>query len=181
MEADWEVEVGGDAPIIDAHWPGFIDLRVAPARVSELEETRQLPGLAEALVRLNAMHSPFWTCKTDVFVPGPIDVDELDARGEDSSQLIACYVDLLQRGNHRWGSVSKAEAVCKEVCERLRAAVLPRCRADLIIRRANVEPGLSELGTTAYLTACGATENSALSRLSDCLSLLAGLLVPESQ
>ena len=27
MEADWEVEVGGGAPVIEAFWPGFVDLR----------------------------------------------------------------------------------------------------------------------------------------------------------
>ncbi len=30
MEADWEFEVGGDAPVIEAHWPGFVDLRQNP-------------------------------------------------------------------------------------------------------------------------------------------------------
>jgi hypothetical protein len=30
MEADWEFEVGGDAPVIDALWPGFVDLRLSP-------------------------------------------------------------------------------------------------------------------------------------------------------
>ena len=32
MEADWEVEIGGGAPVIDALWPGFVDLRAARAR-----------------------------------------------------------------------------------------------------------------------------------------------------
>jgi hypothetical protein len=31
LEADWEFEVGGDAPVIDALWPGFVDLRL-PSR-----------------------------------------------------------------------------------------------------------------------------------------------------
>ena len=26
MEADWELEIGGDAPVIEADWPGFVDL-----------------------------------------------------------------------------------------------------------------------------------------------------------
>jgi len=37
MEADWEFEVGPDtaglaAPVIDACWPGFVDLRHNPER-----------------------------------------------------------------------------------------------------------------------------------------------------
>ena len=30
MEADWEFEVGGDAPVIEALWAGFVDLRSQP-------------------------------------------------------------------------------------------------------------------------------------------------------
>jgi hypothetical protein len=68
MEADWEFEVEGEtaaaeapipeAPIIDACWPGFVDLRRNPERAWDLPEARQLPALAEALARLNAAASP---------------------------------------------------------------------------------------------------------------------------
>ena len=53
MEADWEVEVGGGAPVIEADWPGFVDLRGEPERVNEMEEVakvrsaRQIPEGAE--------------------------------------------------------------------------------------------------------------------------------------
>src|SRR4051812_38986462 len=53
MEADWEFEIGGDAPVIEANWKGFVDLCAHPERVSELTECGELPALAEALVRLN--------------------------------------------------------------------------------------------------------------------------------
>jgi hypothetical protein len=53
MEADWEFEVGPDAaglaaPVIDALWPGFVDLRRAPELAWHLPEAAQLPALAEA-------------------------------------------------------------------------------------------------------------------------------------
>ena len=38
MEADWEFEVGGDAPVIEACWEGFIDLRKTPERARQLPE-----------------------------------------------------------------------------------------------------------------------------------------------
>jgi hypothetical protein len=38
MEADWEFEVGGDAPVIEAPWPGFVDLRLHPERAWQLSE-----------------------------------------------------------------------------------------------------------------------------------------------
>ena len=179
MEADWEFEIGGDAPIIEAQWNGFVDLRVEPSRVAELAETRQLPGLADSLVRLNAMNSPLWTCKTDVFVPEQIDPDEMDATDKDASHFIACYVDLLPRSDQRWNSLSKAEHACAELCMRLRDIELRCCRVDLVVRGAHIESGANDLGATGYLTACGSTESDARSRLAECILKFAELIVPE--
>ena len=36
MEADWEVEIGGGAPVIDACWDGYVDLRFNPRMDSSL-------------------------------------------------------------------------------------------------------------------------------------------------
>ena len=111
MEADWEFEVGGDAPIIEAHWPGFVDLREHPHQARELTEARQLPGLADALARLNAPSSPVWTSKTDVFDPGSLDTDELDATREEAKHAIACYIDLLMRSDQQWSCPATGGAV----------------------------------------------------------------------
>ncbi len=179
MEADWEFEIGGDAPIIEAQWNGFVDLRIEPYRVAELAETRELPGLANALVRLNAMNSPVWTCKTDIFVPDKIDHDEMDATDKDASHFIACYIDLLPRSDERWDSLSKAEQACTELCVRLRDIKLRRCRVDLVVRRAHIGSDAIDLGVTSYLTACGSTESDARSRLAECILQFAQLIAAE--
>ena len=44
MEADWEIEVGGKAPVIEARWPGFVDLRLHPERASQFPEAAELPA-----------------------------------------------------------------------------------------------------------------------------------------
>jgi len=67
MEADWEVEVGPEAPVIDALWPGFVDLRSAPRQAHTFPEVAQLPPLAAVLARLNAPASPVWTSRCDVW------------------------------------------------------------------------------------------------------------------
>jgi hypothetical protein len=170
MEADWEFEIGGDSPVIEPLWSGFVDLRASPNRAGDLPEARQLPGLAEVLVRLNATNSPVWTCKTDVFMPDQIDPDELNAADAEASHAFACYVDLLARGDRQWDPI-KAEMACRELCVRLRDIPLRRCRVDLVIRRAQIGPDANDLGVTAYLTACGETESDAKSRLAECLSL----------
>ena len=179
MEVDWEFEIGGDARVIEAYWPGFVDLRVDPNRASELAEAQQLPGLANTLLRLNAKDSPVWTCKTDVFVPDAIDADELDAVGEEATHAIACYVDLLMRRDQQWNFPFKAEQSCTALCDRLRNIPLGRCRVDLVVRRVFIEPELKDLGATAYLTACGRLESEAKLRLAECLSAFAEAIMPE--
>jgi hypothetical protein len=177
MEADWEFEIGGDAPVIEPHWTGFVDLRAAPNRAGDLPEARQLPGLADALTRLNAANSPVWTSKTDVFMPDQIDPDELDAAEAEAVHAIACYVDLLARDDRQWNLV-KVEMACRELCARLRDVPLRRCRVDLVVRRVHIRPDANDLGVTAYFTACGETESDAKSRLAECLSLFSQSIVP---
>jgi hypothetical protein len=177
MEADWEFEIGCDAPVIEALWIGFVDLRADPRRALDLTEARQLPGLADALTRLNAMNSPVWTCKTDFFAPGQIDPDEFEAEGAEGNHAVACYIDLMMSNDQQWDIPFKAELACRELCTRLRDIPLRRCRVDLVVRRAQIESDLNHLGMTAYLTACGQTESDAKSRLADCLSLFSEVIV----
>ena len=177
MEADWEFEIGPNAPVIETSWSGFVDLRAHPERVSELSECRELHGLAEALIRLNAVSSLVWTSKTDVFRPQTIDPDEMDASVEDAAHTIACYIDLLRRNDQTWKLPLEAERDCKNLCEKLRADLLPNCRVDIVIRRAVVTDG-SDLAATVYFTACGSTLEHAQNRLAECLSAFAEVMVP---
>jgi len=177
MEADWEFDVGGEAPVIEVQWPGFVDLREDPRRAGELAEVRRLPCLADALARLNAANSPVWTSKTDVFNPGSPDADELDATFEQAQNALACYVDLLMRSEPRWSSPLEAEGYCRALCDRLRTIPLRCCRVDLVIRRAHIQPDINELAATAYLTACGGSEGLAKARLADCLAAFAATIV----
>jgi len=185
MEADWEFEAGGGAPVIDACWPGLVDLRRAPERARELPEAAQLPALAEALARLNAAASPVWTSKCD-FWPrleaGEFDPDELDAPSGCVAHAMGCYIDLLPRAGRQWLSAELAAAAGKRICGLLRAVPLRCCRADLVIRRAVVTPDSTgvELGITAYLTSCGASSAEASRSLETALALFADALCGHS-
>jgi hypothetical protein len=160
MEADWEFEVGGDAPVIEAHWAGFVDLSGHPERALDLPETTQFPALAEALARLNATDSPVWTSKCD-FWPyldaGEFDPDEMDAPPAFTAHAMGCFIDLLPKSDQQWALPEMAEKACKRICGLLNAVQLGCCRVDLVIRRAFTAPELLGLGVTAYLTACGET------------------------
>ena len=173
MEADWEMEVGGDAPVIDALWPGLLDLRIDSERVSELPEVAAMPALADALVALNAPASPVWTAKCDVWPVDAFDPDELDAPHEDGLQAIGCYIDLLPRRAAQWRGPEDAADWSKGVCDRMRTLRLSCCRVDLVVRGARLAPEKLDYGVTAYLTAAGAGPGAASDALGAALAALA--------
>jgi len=179
MEADWEFEVGGDAPVIEAHWPGLVDLRQSPERAGTLPEAAQVPALAQALASLNAPGSPVWTSKCDVLPelrPDEFDPGELDASPEDAAHAMACYIDLLPSGEQEWNRPDQAAAACKHMCILLRAVPLSCSRVDLVIRRACLTPDRADLGITAYFTACGPNTRQARATLQAALAAFAHVL-----
>jgi hypothetical protein len=190
LEADWEFEVGGDAPVIDACWPGFVDLRWAPElagnspnRVRTLQEVAQLPALATALERLNSQRSQVWTSKCDFWPalePGEFDSDELDAAAGCSAHAMGCYIDLLPKSDQQWPLPGMVAAACGHVCASLHGVPLRNCRVDLIVRRAIIAPDLMDHGITAYITACGSTAGTAKDALQDALHAFAHALCRDS-
>lgn len=101
MEADWEVEIGGGASVIEAHWPGFIDLRTHPERICEIAETKEFAPLAVFLLRLNSDQSPLWTSKCDVWRP--------------EQGGLAFYVDMLPRHGDVFADWKQAETFCRDL------------------------------------------------------------------
>lgn len=168
MEADWEVEIGGDAPVIDACWDGFVDLRQSPSEVFRFSEAQQLIVLAEVLKTLNAPNSPVWTSKCDVWQvgPGDFDIDELDADPSSADFALACYIDLLPSSDGQWSDPAQAVASCQRLCSGLKQVALGNCRTDLIVRQARITPETWSHGITAYFTACGPTIAQATGHLS---------------
>jgi hypothetical protein len=185
MEADWEVEIGPDAPIIDAHWAGWVDLRRDPALARQLPESSVLPGLADTLAKLNSLASTtgIWTAKCDVWPiedQDLIDPYELDALQSEVAYGWACYLDLvsddgqsLRRSIDSREDLAAAISWCKSLCNRLHSHPLRCCRIDLIVRKAAMEADVLKFGVTAYLTACGANSRDAKLQLSEALSRFA--------
>lgn len=179
MEADWEIEIGPGAPIIEACWPGFVDLRLAPARAAQLAEAAQFPALASALVLLNAPASSVWTSKCDLWPltsPAEFDPGELDAPPETALHALGCYIDLLSRGDQQWTFPLVAAESCKTWCAGIHAVPLRSCRADLIVRRALLAPEEWSHGVTAYLAACGPTPAQAQATLQRALEAFTGVI-----
>jgi hypothetical protein len=180
VQADWEFEIGGDAPVIDACWSGYVDLRRHPERIAALPEALLFPPLAEMLVRLNLDGSPVWTSKCDFFPSldaAQFDADEMDAAPEDALYAVACYIDLLPVITKDWREPKLAAAACKHVCGALDRAAMLNCRADLVVRTAVVAEQRESVGVTAYITACGATGEQARSTLAEALAVFADAVV----
>jgi hypothetical protein len=193
LEADWEFEVGGDAPVIDALWLGFVDLRWTAqsgydqaSRVRNLSETVQFPALGAALEKLNAENSPVWTSKCDFWPalqPEDFDGDELDAPIASTVHAVGCYIDLLLKGDQSDQQSTFPEKIasrCKKLCTSLHSVSLRCCRVDLIVRRAQMAPDLMDMGITAYFTACGATPAEAVRTLEASLAAFTGALCARS-
>jgi hypothetical protein len=163
MEADWEVEVGGGAPVIEALWPGFVDLRRNPERIGEIQEAAAFPALAGLLRSLNGAGSPVWTAKCDLWEP--------------EANELACYVDLLPVAGVVFAQWEQAEAFCRELAARLAPVPLPECRVDLVVRQA-IAGDTEGFGVTATLSATGEDQAGAAEVLTAVLVAFAGAVPP---
>jgi hypothetical protein len=183
MEADWEFEIGGGAPVIEAWWPGYVDLRQSPPNVVSIPEAAELPALADALVLLNSAGSPVWTSKCGFWTNGDaeqFDADEFDAPPGGTAHIHCCYIDLLPRDEEQWPSADAIAAACRSWIASLRAQTLGSCRADLVIRHAFTPPERTHLAVTAYLTGSGSTSDRALAALKAVLSLFPGVICSQT-
>jgi len=184
VEADWEFEIGGDAPVIEAWWTGYVDLRSNPAHIVAVPEAIEIPALGSALLQLNAPSSSIFTSKCGLWAsddPEQFDADEFNAPPGATAHTHGCYIDLLPRSDDQWPSPESLAAVCKSWTARLRDLPLRCCRADLIIRRAFTPPDRMHLAVTAYLTASGPTPAQAQAALNTALPPFAHVLCAQSQ
>jgi hypothetical protein len=170
MDIDWEVEIGGDAPVIEAQWPGLIDLRMHPERINEISELNSMPPLRDLLLALNSEKSPVWTSKCDVWEP--------------YANAGACYIDILPREPQLFTDWKELQRFCQELVRRLapKAEYVPLRSPDvscafipaddgaegtnisLVIRKA-VNNGEEGFGVTAYFAAEDSQAGSAKSAL----------------
>lgn len=174
MEADWEIEVGGGAPVIEALWPGFVDLRHHPELLAEIAEAAAFPPLAGLLRILNAAGSPLWTTKCDVWEPEPTGIagPNLAISNTLDEAALACYVDLLPRADQVFAQWQQAEAFCRECVARLAPLPLPDCRVELIVRQA-IAGSAEGFGITAYISGGGRDRAAATQALAAAMAAFA--------
>jgi hypothetical protein len=175
MEADWSVELGATDPVITVPWAAcgedepkcrFVDLRLYPHLVAEIEEAQGRTALRSALVLLNGVTSQLWTAKCDVWNRGPeggddpFDPYEMDAEPGETAFGAGSYIDLLPRDLEMSQCFDGQERWLRTVTERLRGVPARAARVELVLRRAVVD-GVPGYGMTWFVEGCGETAQRA--------------------
>jgi hypothetical protein len=191
MEADWSVALAADDPVITVPWGAcgndsgkcrFVDLRLHPHLLDEIEEVKERPRLRSALLLLNGGSSPFWTAKCDAWNQSTEGEDALFDRYEMDAELgetafgAGSYIDLLARDAAFFACFERQERWLRVVTERLRATPARAVRMELVLRPALVEAA-SGFAVTWFVEGCGATAHGAAQRWAHGLDLaLAGIM-----
>jgi hypothetical protein len=175
MEADWSVELAATDPVIAVPWAAsgddepncrFVDLRLYPHLVFEIEEAQGNLALRSALLLLNGVTSYLWTAKCDAWSSSPehgddpFDPFEMDAEPGETVFGAGSYIDLLPRDLEISKGFDGQERWLRAVTERLRGTPASAARVELVLRRALVDavPGY---GVTWFVEGCGATAQRA--------------------
>jgi hypothetical protein len=164
MEADWDVEIGPDAPSIEVPWEGFIDLRNDPcSAVLVISEAATHPPLRDALITMNSGESAILTSKCDAWwlKQEEIDVYEFDSRSENVQFGFASYIDVLLINQDRFQSFEFHEDLVRRITGELRATDLTDCRVDIVVRTATINCS-SGFGITIYAAGCATLPSLAL-------------------
>ncbi len=138
MEADWEIEVGAGSPVIQGHWPGFVDLRVHPERASQLPEATELPALARRF--------DFSTPPTHRYGPRNVTSSTIVEIAGDGSRRVGCaarvHFPRHRRIRRSFASKRAQMGPAGQRCCQLQAALraAPCDSAALLPRRSGCPP-----------------------------------------
>jgi hypothetical protein len=188
MEADWSVELAAEDPVITVPWAAsaedapkcrFLDLRLDPSLIEEIDEARSRPVLRAALRQLNDHASHLWTAKCDAWASsvedgaGPYDPYEMNAGPGEILHGAGSYVDLMPRNGGLLSSFDGQERWLRKLTERLRVIPRDAARADFVLRRAEVD-GVPGFAVTWFVEGCGATPQRAEQAWSDAFDCALG-------
>jgi len=192
MLAEWTAECSEDAPTLVVPWSApevgvqFVDLRNNPYDIAEIPEAERFPALGRALRALNAIRSPFFTAKCDVWAlpseerAGDLDTlrQELDLQEDEVHAGFASYIDLVWRERMVFASAHQYSTRLDRITRR--AAKLPHSEAFL---QCILRPAILDLGTplegyaiSVYVSALGHDAEMATARWSAALEDVVNLL-----
>lgn len=136
MQADFSVELGGDAPALEIPWRSagpqvsYYDLKNHPHLIQQIPEAVAYPELAAFLLRMNAAEFPMATAKCDVWLSNEVAPEE-EIFGD---RKFVSYVDLVFVDEADRCSFQKHEEFSKELCRLLSHAPEIAAKVELVIR-----------------------------------------------
>lgn len=136
MQADFSVELGGDAPALEIPWRSadpqvsYYDLKNHPHLIQQIPEAVAYPELAAFLLRMNAAEFPMATAKCDVWLSNEVTPEE-EIFGD---RKFVSYVDLVFVDEADRCSFQKHEEFSKELCRLLSHAPEIAAKVELVIR-----------------------------------------------
>lgn len=136
MQADFSVELGGDAPALEIPWRSddpqvrYYDLKKQPELVQNIPEAAAYPELGSFLSRINAAGFPMATAKCDAWTSSEVDPEE-EIFGD---RKFVSYVDLIFVNEREHCSFEKHEAFAKDLCRLLGQAPQIAATVELVIR-----------------------------------------------
>jgi hypothetical protein len=136
MQADFSVELGGDAPALEIPWRSddphvrYYDLKKHPELIHQIPEAAAYPELGSFLARINAAEFPLATAKCDAWPSSEVAPEE-EIFGD---RKFVSYVDLFFVDEKARCSFEKNEAFAKQLCRLLGHAPEILATVELVIR-----------------------------------------------
>lgn len=136
MQADFSVELGGDAPALEIPWNSndpnvrYYDVKNHPELVQQIPEAVAYPELGSFLSRINAPGFPLASAKCDVWLSREVAPEE-EIFGD---RKFVSYIDLVFVDEVDRCSLEKHEAFAKELCRLLGHAPEIAATVELEIR-----------------------------------------------
>jgi hypothetical protein len=136
MQADFSVELGGDAPALEIPWRSddphvrYYDLKNHPELVQQIPEAVAYPELGSFLSRISAPGFPLASAKCDVWLSSEVAPEE-EIFGD---RKFVSYIDLVFVDEVDRCSLEKHEAFAKELCRLLGHAPEIAATVELVIR-----------------------------------------------
>jgi hypothetical protein len=182
VEADWSVEIGAGLAVIEADWPGFVDVRRHPFRLAEIAEANAYPALRDVLIELNDPFSRMFSVKSDVWAleTGEIDADEFGCTVSETRAGLASYVDLVLLDDLLFSAFAWHERWVRAATDRLHVLELSGGRVELVVRVA-VVGGREGFGVTLYAAGCGVDTQAARRAWQQVLSASAAATIKEAR
>jgi len=185
VQADYSIECGADDECLEMPWASedgklrYIDLKLDPARILDLEEATLFPELADFLRLTNSSSSVFQTAKCDAGFTHDLTMDD-EVFGTEAK--FWCYVDLLFTSPIRLHSFEQHEASATNLVRLLHRAPEMPAAAEFLLRRCYSAEDPSQEGFyfTCYVFGYSDSQAEARQHWGIALRLVAGALADVS-